>query len=587
MQHSKPGIRLLLLSASILAVIAVSGYDYRSKIDENLMRTLEHQSGDEKNSVWISFNDKGRDTDLLIQSPENYLTQRSIDRRQIRVRSEKKFDIRDLPINQDYISEIRKTGVQLKQKSKWFNAVSCYASKEQILQLSGLNFIKKIESVKKYKSEQLRTGEITFDNPFQSNTDSPNSINYGPSLNQISIINVPPVHDMGFTGQGVLIASFDSGFDNLEHRCFDVMRSKGVRTYDFVNGDTIVANAPGRHGNGAHGTITLSLIAGYDPGQLVSPAFNSQYILAKTENTDTETPVEEDNWIAAAEWADSLGADIITSSIGYLNFDDPYKSYTWQSMDGNTARITIAADIAVSKGIIVVVSAGNRGYDPSHNTLSAPADGDSVITVGAVLQNKQRWAYSSVGPTADGRLKPEIMAMGVNNYTARFGAGSVGYLNSSSGTSLSCPMVAGICALMLSADNTLTPMQVKEILLSSADSSLHPNNRSGYGNADAYASVRKVLNLNLATDFVLDQNFPNPFNPSTTFRFSMKKNAIISLLIYDVSGRIVNEVVKNEFFSAGNNVISFVNTSLGSGAYFYSLIANGNLIDSKKMIIVK
>ncbi len=588
MQHSNPAKGFLILSAILMTVIASGGYNYEKKLDAELEQVLKNQSPGEMNLVWINFRDKGDNTDALLMNPEGYLTQRSIERRQIRIKSGNRFSYSDLPVCSQYISEILQTGINIKQKSKWFNSVSCYASKKQIEILAEKSFVSRIELVKKYRTEHLISNSvISTDNPQQNNSDNPNAINYGPSQNQVVVINVPPVHNLGFNGQGVLIASFDAGFDNLGHLCFDMIRSRGIRSYDFVNGDTIVANGPGRHGNGAHGTITLSLIAGYDPGQLVSPAFGSQYILAKTENTESETPLEEDNWIAAAEWADSLGADIITSSIGYLTFNDPYKSYTWKSMDGNTARITIAADIAVGKGIIVVVSAGNAGFNPEHNTLSAPADGDSVITVGAVFQNKQRWAYSSVGPTVDGRIKPEIMAMGVNNYTARFGEGGVGYLNSASGTSLSCPMVAGVCALILSANNSLSPMEVKNILLSSADSSLYPNNLRGYGNADAYASIRKALNLNLVTDYELGQNFPNPFNPSTTFRLSMKKNAIISLLVYDVTGRLVNEVVKNRYYEVGNNQINYTNSSLGSGVYFYSLYANGRFVGSKKMVIVR
>ena len=160
---------------------------------------------------------------------------------------------------------------------------------------------------------------------------------------------------------------------------------------------------------------TLSLIGGFYEGQLIGPAFGADFILTRTENTDSETPIEEDNWIAAMEWADSIGVDVTSTSLGYIGFDPPYTSYTWQDMDGNTCRITNGADYAVSLGIFVVNSAGNEGYDV-HNTLGAPADGDSVIAIGSVNSSGSRSNFSSVGPTVDGRIKPDLMTMGSNDY---------------------------------------------------------------------------------------------------------------------------------------------------------------------------
>ncbi len=466
------------------------------------------------------------------------------------------------------------------------------ATKFQIENISQKEFVREADLVQKYvKITNEDEKELLNDNSLNTEFDNPSTINYGPSLNQSTIINVPPVHDLGYTGEGILIASFDAGFDNLQHNCFDNIRAKGIRSYDFVNGDTIVANGIGRLGSGAHGTVTLSLVAGYDPGFLVSPAFNSQFILAKTENTQSETPLEEDNWVAAAEWADSLGADIITSSLGYNNFDPPYQSYTWEAMDGNTAIITRAADIAVTKGIIVVCTSGNAGLNITHNTLSAPGDGKKVITVGAVTSNRTRANFSSVGPTIDGRIKPDVMARGVSNYTARSGSGSTGYFNISSGTSLACPMVAGVCALMLSANPNLTPAQVINILRNTSDSSSNPNNLRGWGIVNALSAVQMALEtaqLNFPEDFILIQNYPNPFNPSTTFRFSLKKTANISLIIFDARGRKIATVIDNVSYSPGIKEVgfNFINRGLSSGVYFYSLLADGRFVDSKKMMLV-
>lgn len=578
-----PGI---ILNTFVTAVIIFLSYNFEltttSKLTPELINKLNGPETDEENLIWIFFKDKGLHTDALLSNPNSFLTGESISRRLMRVKDRKQFDETDLPVYQEYLQQLKNSGLIVKQKSKWFNAVSCYADKFQIQRAAENDFVKKIDLVVKYKKSP-EVADYTPDDPFQLEENNLDSIRYGPSQNQSTIINVPPVHGIGYSADGIIIASLDAGFDNLQHNCFTRMRSKGLRTFDFVNGDTNVAN--GGMGNGAHGTMTLSLVCGYDNGFLISPAFDCRCLLAKTENTDSETPIEEDNWIAAAEWADSLGADIITTSVGYTEF------YTWQSMDGNTARITIAADLAVEKGIIVVVSAGNDGYNSQHNTLSAPADGDKVITVGALNPAGLRAGYSSVGPTADGRIKPDLMAMGSNNYTARPLPVGTGYSSSASGTSLACPMVAAVCGLMLSANPYLSPDQVLNILRVTAVSNEPVNNLTGWGTVDAMAAVQLALNPNSNEsspgDYVLQQNYPNPFNPATTLRFILYKEGNISLIIYDTHGKEIQRVINNKFYPVGTSEIEFKNGNISSGVYFYSLIVNGNKIDTKKMVFTK
>ncbi|MEO8666371.1 MAG: hypothetical protein ABI462_12835, partial [Ignavibacteria bacterium] len=279
------------------------------------------RSNNEKILLWIEFTDKGSGVDFKLAHPESYLTRESIERRKKVKPLNSLVDYTDIPLNNNYINEIQTTGIEIKNKSKWFNRVSCFATKVQVEQLINKNFINKIDLVKTFRKdpddiELKRSSESSEadNNGGQNSTDY--LLNYGSSLAQMELINVPMAHDSGYKGQGILIASFDAGFDNLQHPAFDSIRARGLRTYDFVNHDTNVANEPGQMGEGSHGTQTLSLVGGYRPGNLISPAFRSKYILAKTENTDSETPLEEDNWIAAAEWADSLGADVITCSLG-------------------------------------------------------------------------------------------------------------------------------------------------------------------------------------------------------------------------------------------------------------------------------
>lgn len=235
---------------------------------------------------------------------------------------------------------------------------------------------------------------------------------------------------------------------------------------------------------------------------MIGPAYGSTFILARTEVTQWERPVEMDNWIAAARWADSLGADIITSSLGYLGFDAGYQSWTWQDMNGNTMPVTITADLAVNKGIIVSNSAGNSGTNPSRNTLSGPADGDSVLTVGAVTSTGIRSSFSSVGPTTDNppRIKPDVMAMGSNNYYA---ATTGNNYSSGSGTSFSCPLTSGVCALVLSANKNLTPLQVMGILKKFASNSSSPNNLMGWGIIDASLAVDSARKLDNTVPIIL------------------------------------------------------------------------------------
>jgi subtilisin family serine protease len=366
----------------------------------------------------------------------------------------------------------------------------------------------------------------------------------------------------------------DAGFDLLSHQVFSSMNI--IATWDFVNGDPDVENG-GDMGNGSHGTSTLSLIGGFYEGELIGPAFGADFILAKTENTESETPVEEDNWIAALEWADSIGVDVTSTSLSYTDFDPPFQGYTWEDMDGNTARITIGADLAVKLGIFVANSAGNYGSDPNHNTLGAPADGDSVIAVGSVTSSGARSSFSSVGPTVDGRIKPDLMAMGSNNYVA-----CNSYVNCyndwGSGTSWSCPMLAGAAALLLEIDPSLTPMQLSTLLKSTASNSNTPNNQYGWGIINTFAAAQSLMtNTNYQNEvpenFYILENYPNPFNPSTKIRFSIPERSKVKLTLNDILGREIKTLF-NEEINPGVKEVELDGTNLASGVYLIRMVTN-------------
>lgn len=583
----------------IFTFFGSNNFSSRHKLSKGILSEMNVRSNDEKILTWIEFTDKGTDTEWLLSHPETYLTRESIERRKKVKPLNSLVDISDLPLNRNYITQLQNTGIEIKQRSKWFNRISCYATKVQIEQIINEDFVSKVELVRTFKKNRFDTELDPALNIVQEENGGFNSsaylLNYGSSLSQMEIINAPVAHDSGYYGQGVLIASFDTGFSNLNHPVFDSIRARGLRTYDFVNHDTNVANQSGQMGEGSHGTQTLSLVGGYRPGNLISPAFRSKFILAKTENTDSETPLEEDNWVAAAEWADSLGADIITSSLGYIEMDPgSTRSYDWTWMNGDSCVITIGADIAVNKGIIVVNSAGNEGFHATHNTLGAPSDGDSVIAVGSVNTNKNRSSFSSVGLSVDGRIKPDVCALGNGNVVAASTSGSTGY-SSGSGTSFSCPMTAGVCAMILSANPSLTPRQVWQVLTVKADSSFAPSRRRGWGLINAWESIKLAKTLTsvggnsasfVPEGYSLGQNIPNPFNPSTVISYNLAKDDNVSIKVYNILGREVGTIV-NQFQRAGRHEVNFNGGNLSSGIYFYTMAVNGSFIGAKRMMLIK
>lgn len=575
-------ILIIILAFSFLPIFAQAPIN---KITSKLDLRLKSEQQAAKQLVWVYFTDKGNDLQKYYLDPEFVVSQKSIERRTKVLGKKSLIDFTDIPLNQNYINVLIKNGFEVKQKSKWINAVSGFISESEIINIASLNFVKKIDIVENFST---RKDDIEF-TPTETNLNKVlqpegiHSLDYGNSFTQLNLINVPQVHDLGFNGSGVTICLMDAGFDNLQHEVFSNMNI--IAKWDFVNGDSVVANESDM-GEGSHGTATLSLIGGFKEGQLVGPAFGANYILAKTENTDSETPIEEDNWIAAMEWADSIGVDVTSTSLGYLTFDSPYKSYTWENMDGKTAIITIAADLAVKKGIVVVNSAGNEGYNSTHNTLNAPADGDSVISVGAVGSNRIRSYFSSIGPTSDGRIKPEIMAMGSNDYHASSFGNSYSF---GSGTSFSCPIVAGVCALLLEANSKLTPMEVLQTIRSTASQSTNPDNLYGWGIINALNAVNTIITKvdeeKIPEDYYLLTNYPNPFNPSTKIRFAIPKSSLVKIRLVDILGNEIRTLVDKEF-EAGISEIELNGSGLSSGLYFVNMTTN-NINKTLKISLIK
>jgi subtilisin family serine protease len=371
-------------------------------------------------------------------------------------------------------------------------------------------------------------------------------------------LHVPEVHELGFDGTGAIVAHFDDGYALLSHEVFLNMRR--VAVWDFIGGDPDPSPQPTEHPLvGQHGQITLSVLAGYTPGKLVGAAFGAGYILARTERNDIELPSEEDRWIAALEWADSLGADIVSSSLSFFTYTAPFRSYTWLDMNGRTARVTVAADGAEARGILVVNGAGNSG-SAFHNTLVAPADGRHVLAVGAINARGQRAGFSSVGPTTDipQRIKPDVVAPGVRIYAAdRLGTETY---TTADGTSLSCPLVAGVAALLLSAFPNATPHDLRMALRLSASRATEPDNQLGWGLVNAAAALYWLGNTPTGDAarpprLHLAPAFPNPFNPSTTIRWSLAAPSRVQLVIHDAHGRTVRRLVSGRRPASQDEVV--------------------------------
>ena len=445
--------------------------------------------GTEPIAVWIAFTDKGPDAEARVAAPGEYLSPRSLQRRAKRGNG---FRLSDVPVREEYVDAVVGAGAVIRQRSRWFNAVSAWASTGDLLRIARLPFVSEITPLRGTPARRdLDLGEAP---PESGRAGDPlDAAFYGFDPIPYERSQIIDAHRMGYTGAGVLIAVFDSGFYS-DHEAFRDVPLLDER--DFVQGDRDTADDPDRDppdmdnffgtANMCHGTATWSIAGGYMPGRRVGVAFGAEFAIAKTEYPQYERHVEEDNWAAAAEWADSLGADIITSSLGYSTFDTGEGDYTYEDLDGITTIVAQAANLATTNGILVVNSAGNEGPDPK--TIISPADSDSVLAVGAVHPNSEEiTSFSSRGPAAptppssQERIKPDVLAQGTRVpaatsegcYDPLSGGGFSPYeddgdpwydLDDVAGTSFSCPMTAGAAALVLEAHPLWRPYEVRHVL---------------------------------------------------------------------------------------------------------------------------
>jgi hypothetical protein len=456
-----------------------------------MQKSFDKKGSGETFTAWIYFRDKGPGKLHKMEEIRLNLHGKSLNRR-LRHGFEDFVDEYDVPVYQLYVDFIKPYVRRIRHSSRWLNAVSVEATRQSIDQISRFRFIKKVDEVLIYTfrdpETEPKTETATKSFP-KTSLAGALVFDYGMSFAQIGQLNVPALHNMGYSGQGVLICMLDGGFNNLGHEALDHLDI--VATWDFLNGDPNVFDEWGQMGSGDHGTLTLGTIAGYEPGELIGPAFGASFLLGKTENGDLdwERHIEEDHWIAGAEWADTLGADIISSSLGYRDrYTHGEEDYSWQDIDGETTVVVKGANIAASRGILIVNSAGNEGLSLSGwNTLVSPSDSADVLAAGAVNSQGRRARFSSVGPTADGRIKPDMMAMGESVYSAS--PDDIRAYESVDGTSFSCPLVAGVAALILEINPSWTNQDIMTAMKSTASQSASPDNSFGWGIVDAHKAA--------------------------------------------------------------------------------------------------
>lgn len=510
------------------------------------------------NFYWIQFTDKNN-SPYSIDNPEAYLSPRALQRR---ANQGIAIDEYDIPVNPQYLQAVADCGAELVNPSKWLNGVTVRITNPDVLEaVKALEFVETARAcVNNPEAQRMKERWLAKEMQF-SPVENPTRGYYGGAYTQINQLNGIALHDSGYQGEGMVIAILDGGFVGADqHHAFDNMRDEGrlLGTREFVFGCTSV------YTQSAHGTACLSTMGGYEPQTFVGTAPKASYYLIHTEDGNQENIIEEYNWVSGAEYADSLGVDVCSTSLGYIDFDMTQWSHPFEHYDGQTAPMTIGANIAATRGMVCLNSAGNEGDGVC--TLGVPADSDGVLTIGAVDENGNRAFFSSVGPTYDGRIKPDVMAMGYDTYVA---SSDGGYYHGS-GTSFSCPVMAGMVTCFWQAFPNATAAEIRDAVRNCSDHAENPDTieyQYGYGIPD-FVKGLDILPVHELPSEVSEiiSVYPNPSFGNV--RVALKEGAEAELSVYDYTGRFV---FARHFNGLNHTSLESCLNELGAGVYFINV----------------
>ena len=525
-----------------------------------LAATMFAQAQVATNIYWVQFTDK-EGSPYSIDNPEAYLSPRALQRR---ANLNITIDEYDLPVNPQYLQAVADCGAEIINPSKWLNGVSVHVTDPSVIEaINALDCVMTVRNCPNdLKAQEQKERWLANEMKPAASTRSSKGF-YGGAEDQVKQLNVDVLHDMGFDGTGVIIAVLDGGFEGAENTsCFDNMREEGrlLGTRDFVYGSNSV------YTQSTHGTSCLSTMGAYDPNNMVGTAYKASYYLIHTEDGDSENIIEEYNWVSGAEYADSLGVDVCSTSLGYITFDMSQWDHPYQHYDGKTAPMSIGAEIAASRGMICMNAAGNEGDGTC--TLGIPADAEHIVTVGAVNAAGDRASFSSVGPTYDGRIKPDVMAMGEGTYVAS-GYGSWWPYYNGNGTSFATPVLAGAVACLRQARPYSSVQEICDALRACGNRAENPDSKYGYGIPDFSQALEllKVEEHSVAANEIINV-YANPSQGEV--KVALKEGAKADVTVYDITGR---QLYTYTFNGLNHTTLENYLNALGTGVYFINAVS--------------
>ncbi|MFA8301013.1 MAG: S8/S53 family peptidase [Hyphomicrobiales bacterium] len=525
---------------------------------------------DLEKKYFIGFTDKDN-TPFTVEEPLAYLSQKSIDRRE-------KYSIpiikQDLPVDPNYIRRVVGMGAKILNQTKWMNGITVIANEDIIPSIEQLSFVREVKYIGDIE-ERNETVDRKFGEADPENKIIPlkSDINYGSGFTQINMIKGDVLHEQGYRGEDMLVAVIDGGFKDLY--LTRVLRALIDENRIIATQDFVYPKNTNVFSKSTHGTRVLSTMAAYFPGEFVGTAPKAKYVLLRSEDVGSETLIEEYNWVSAAEYADSIGCDLVNSSLGYVDFDKSIWNHTYSSMTSDQNVISIGATIAESKGMMIVNSNGNEGNEVLYRNLSAPADALNIIAVGAVDNEGEYSSLSSLGYTYDGRVNPGICTVGENAIIALrenvFGG---------NGTSYSSPIAAGVITCLMQKYKYVPLDKIREAIYRSSHKYSDPDAQYGYGIPD-FSKVQEILTKE--SKEVSYNIYPNPCHNRLIISCKEIQYEPSHIKIYNIEGELIFERV--DFIEKGGMVLDGVISSISKGIYFIKIESMGKLSMEKIVIL--